>query len=323
MKTILRKVFVGVTGLCCMTLVSCVTTQGNYNYAMINSPEEAGMIFTRITPEKATVLAHEEFIGNMLSLDKDKQKLVYLSKVENDQNLYLLDLSSPNVSQQRTFRNDVVGGFSISPLSDEIAFCSGSEILTTSVNAGSICKQITSNNRDYAPAFTPDGSKIFFNRISINQYSTMSNIWSYDMTNKEMSMYGEGFCPTPSVDNMVYILKTAKKEGVEYVEIRRVNYNTGANDVILSNENYRPRSLSVSPDGKWLMFSAQQYVGRKWNVAQIYIMRTDGTELSQITYHKGGNYSPIWGDGSSIYFISGRGDKDRRFGIWKTTGIIK
>nr|WP_321570866.1 hypothetical protein [uncultured Duncaniella sp.] len=50
----------------------------------------------------------------------------------------------------------------------------------------------------------------------------------------------------------------------------------------------------------------------------IYVVRTDGTNLTQLTYHPGNDMSAIWApDGRSIFFLSQRGSAKRVFNVWK------
>ncbi|WP_282079787.1 hypothetical protein [Aquimarina algiphila] len=59
---------------------------------------------------------------------------------------------------------------------------------------------------------------------------------------------------------------------------------------------------SVSPDGKWLAFSATQY-GNK----DIYIMPMNGGEIRQLTFHDSSDDMDSWSwDSKKIYFTSSR-----------------
>ena len=54
-----------------------------------------------------------------------------------------------------------------------------------------------------------------------------------------------------------------------------------------------------------------------WNT-DIYACRTDGSNLTQLTYHAADDLSPIWSpDGKQIYFISQRGDAEGTANIWR------
>ncbi|UZD21750.1 S41 family peptidase [Algoriphagus halophytocola] len=59
---------------------------------------------------------------------------------------------------------------------------------------------------------------------------------------------------------------------------------------------------AVSPDGKWLAFSAEQY-GNK----DVFIMPLEGGEILQLTYHEAADEVESWSwDSQKIYFSSGR-----------------
>ena len=59
---------------------------------------------------------------------------------------------------------------------------------------------------------------------------------------------------------------------------------------------------SISPDGKWVAFSSNQYGNN-----DVYIMPIDGGEISQLTFHDSNDEVSSWSwDNSKIYFTSGR-----------------
>ncbi|HZH54997.1 MAG TPA: peptidase S41, partial [Sphingobacteriaceae bacterium] len=67
----------------------------------------------------------------------------------------------------------------------------------------------------------------------------------------------------------------------------------------LPGEEINPR---ISPDGKWLAFSSNQY-GNK----DVYLMAMDGGEIKQLTFHDANDEVDSWSwDSQTIYFTSGR-----------------
>jgi Tol biopolymer transport system component len=79
---------------------------------------------------------------------------------------------------------------------------------------------------------------------------------------------------------------------------------------------YHAASPEISPDGKWIVFNATMTAGPSDHFRQIYIMRSDGSGIKQVT--KDGSissYSPVWmSDGKRIVYCVERGDgKDQ---IW-------
>ena len=48
------------------------------------------------------------------------------------------------------------------------------------------------------------------------------------------------------------------------------------------------------------------------------MVRSDGSQMTQLTYHRGHDLSPVWSpDGKSIYFLSQRGTENGAYNIWK------
>lgn len=67
----------------------------------------------------------------------------------------------------------------------------------------------------------------------------------------------------------------------------------------MEGEETLPR---ISPDGKWLAFSATQY-GNK----DVYVMPIDGGEIKQLTFHDAADDVDSWSwDSKEIYFTSSR-----------------
>ncbi len=65
---------------------------------------------------------------------------------------------------------------------------------------------------------------------------------------------------------------------------------------------------ALSPDGKWVVFSMP--IGRSWH---LFMMRVDGSELSQLTDARSVDVQPSWSpDGKWIVFTSNRAKSDLR-----------
>ncbi|KXH83521.1 S41 family peptidase [Chryseobacterium kwangjuense] len=77
----------------------------------------------------------------------------------------------------------------------------------------------------------------------------------------------------------------------------------------LEGEEINPR---ISPDGKWLAFSSNQYGNY-----DVYVMPAEGGTIKQLTFHTGKDEIENWGwDSKTIYFTSSRSNN---FGSFKTT----
>jgi len=77
----------------------------------------------------------------------------------------------------------------------------------------------------------------------------------------------------------------------------------------LDGEEINPR---LSPDGKWLAFSSNQYGNY-----DVYVMPAGGGTIKQLTFHTGRDEMESWAwDSKTIYFTSSR---NNNFGSFKTT----
>jgi len=86
-------------------------------------------------------------------------------------------------------------------------------------------------------------------------------------------------------------------------------------EIVHINEYGREKVLSqginpaLSPDGQWIVFSMP--VGRSYH---LYMMRTDGSDLTQLTDERCADVQPAWSrDGKWIVFTSNRAQVDLRY----------
>ena len=76
----------------------------------------------------------------------------------------------------------------------------------------------------------------------------------------------------------------------------------GGNAYRLTAMQGSENSPSVSPDGKWLAFSSNQFGNN-----DVYIMPLEGGEIKQLTFHESSDKVSSWSwDNSKIYFTSSR-----------------
>ncbi|MAL16091.1 MAG: peptidase S41 [Balneola sp.] len=84
-------------------------------------------------------------------------------------------------------------------------------------------------------------------------------------------------------------------------DLWKVPANGGA-AVRLTGMDGEETASSISPDGKWLAFTSNQYGND-----DVYMMPVDGGEITQLTYHQAGDQVESWSwDSKTIYFRSGR-----------------
>lgn len=307
--------------------VCCAVCAQTVDYSVVAVPEESGTQFTRITTDNDYVCMPQisrkgngvNWLTNrILDISPVGEKIAFLSYRGDATNIFIKDIDKQGSSVQRTSRKSVLD-FSYSPDGKYLVFSETvsktNAIFQTDANTGFVCRQITSSNSDYSPIYSPDMGKIFFSRSENKSIS----IWSYDIKDNFLSSYTLGMNPYPYKQGTnVYCTRT---NGYGNGEIWNINIETGVEECIISDSQKSFSTPSVSPDGEWLLFVGSTPIalskGYYWNT-DIYVCRTDGSQLTQLTYHAADDLSPVWSkDGKCIYFISQRGSASATANVWK------
>ena len=255
--------------------------------------------------------------NRILGISPDGTQLAYISNRNNATNIFLTDINRQGGSVQRTNRQGVQD-FSFSPDGKNICFSEvrGKEcqLFQTDARSGYVCRQITSGARDYSPMYSGDMKQVFFAREEKKGFS----VWSYNIANNFLATYSVGLNPSPIPGENAYFCTRVSATG--NCEIWKVNYETGLEECLVSDPVRSFASPVVSPDGKWLLMVGGSLIEsgsfRYWNT-DLYACHTDGSSLTQLTYHAADDLSPVWSaDGKKIYFISQRGDAAGTANIW-------
>lgn len=322
-----------------------------FKWTMINVPEEGGISFVQITRDGSDVSSPAFslagwYTGRMLDVSPDGEKIIYIDYKNKTRNVYVKSTSSAGAAVQRTFRAGV-NSACFSPDGKEIVFSEardGKDIVNiTSAEGGNLLHQIAEGAN---PSYSSDGKTVFFsryegssgifNKIFANKKTlnaTNCSIWSYNRDNGLLTNYSTGDNPQPLKDRNSFICERINEKG--YCEIWLVDCEGGSESLILSMPGKNFTTPSVSPDGKWIVLVANSssnaknvsggnkkekvfsFVDTKQNT-DIYVVRTDGSQLTQLTYHKGNDCSPTWSpDGKYIYFLSQRGSKQGNYNVWR------
>lgn len=252
-----------------------------------------------------------------LSVSPDGSEIAYLTRVKDRQNIMVRGTNGSNAVTQRTSRH--VGDFCWAP-DDKLYFIdidgTQNKVTSTDAHAGTYTRQITSNNVDYEPIVSPDCTKVFFVRYDKNSGPT---IWNYDLESGQLTTCAPGFQPTGiSDDNDEFYCARNSEKG--YTEIWKVNYVTGRETRLLSDQDRSFTHPALSPDGEWLLVTgnSKSTINQKKNL-DIFALKLDGSNtLLQLTFHPGNDTNPQWSpDGQYIYFISDRANKDDHFNVWR------
>lgn len=333
-----KKVFIsGLLAIGMLSLSSC----GKKTYLATFSPEENGLNIVKITDEsKIPVFGptiNKNLLNNrlfqtssqggnkkngvywsterLLSISPDGKELVYVTGNDKTRNVMVRRAGTGGTATQRTTRNvtDLNWGND-----DNLYFTDRSDnqskLCVMNSHQGTLMRQLTSNNNDYEPALSGDGKKVFFTRTDTSGPS----IWSYELSNGELTNCSRGFHPCPIGNgNEEFLCVRNNDHGSS--EIWRVNYVSGEETLILSDENYGYTHPTISPDGEWMLVvgNTKSNINKTKNL-DIFAVKLDGSNMVQLTHHPAIDTCPQWSaDGRSVFFLSTRANKDNKFNIWK------
>ncbi len=310
-----------------------------FDYSVVFVPEEGGVKFEKITEDADNVANYEGglvvkassifgakktsvldwWVIPQIALSPDGKRIGYINEKNKTTNVMIKSASKGGASVQRTFRTNVEG-FTWSPDGSTICFTEvrGGHhgIYLVDANQGTVVRQISNgSDNDYGGVLSPDGNTIFFHR---GEGRSSYSLWSYDRKTNLFSNYSRGMtaCLIPGDKHTIYCARfTDKNES----EIWRINFETGVEEVILAQPGKSFTTPQLSPDGKWLLVTGSSKSEKEGiDNTDIFVVRTDGTQLTQLTYHPGNDLSPIWShDGRSIFFLSQRGSVDKIYNVWR------
>lgn len=318
-----------------MLFIACMSMEAysqNVDYSVVSVPEESGIDFTMITSQNDYVCMPlvkrsrdkiDWYSNKIIDVSEDGSKIAFLAMRGDATNIFVKDIFRKGASIQRTNRKKITD-FSYSPngkwLTFSEAMMKNNVIFQTDANNGFTCRQITSSYQDYSPIYSKEGNKIFF----VRSESASASIWSYDLDDNFLSSYTAGM--NPCVTNDANTLLCVRINGFGKGEIWKINYMTGVEECIVSDANKSFSTPVLSPDGRWILFVGSSSIPVSdtqvyWNT-DIYVCRSDGSQLSQLTYHAADDLSPEWSkDGNYIYFISQRGNGEGKANIWRMSFV--
>lgn len=324
--------------------VSCGSSRSTA-YLETFTPEESGLNLVKITDEasntilagggenvsanlvsrynsdyKTTTVGYSKMAGykwgatRTLNISPDGKKLAYMTRMNGQDNVMVRGTGAQGMATQRTFRNVV--DFTWGP-DNKLYFgdynSGNSYISAVDAEQGSMMNQITNGSvYDMNPA-TVDGQVVFFTRTG----KLGPSIWSINRKDGTLTSCAPGFqpCPIPGNPEAFYCIRNNSGRS----EIWYVNYVKGQETLILSDQKRSFTHPSLSPDGKWIVCqgNAVSNINNKNNL-DIFVVRTDGTNLTQLTYNPSFDGCPVFAkDGRSIYFISSRANRNESYNIWR------
>lgn len=321
-------------GICCFT--SADAKRVKLDYSVVDVPEEGGVKFERITDDADCVNSVnlvstakgifgvknlskiDWWVNPRIAISPDGSKLAYLNWKNGTSNVMVKDAARGGASTQRTFRTNVTD-FTWSPDGKTLCFTEYRSghfgIYLTEAEQGNIVRQIsTSSDNDFAGQISNDNKILFHRGEGMGNYS----IWSYDRDKNLFSNYSRGMTPCliPGDDDVIYCARyTDKHES----EIWRVNLKTGVEEILLSQPGRSFTTPRLSPDKKWILVTGASMDEKGKNInTDLFVVKTDGSQFTQLTFHPGNDISGIWSPkGDAIYFISQRGSTEGNYNVWK------
>ncbi len=229
------------------------------------------------------------------SLAPDGQSVVYAAfREENVYEIYEMNLASGEV-KQLTNKIGVVNGPEISPDGKSIVFklwtvySDRNIIMLMDRNGGN------QNNIPHAegwdPTWSPDGKYVLFASDmdgGVQLYTIRADGKELHKISNLPSIRGRSDWSADGQSIVTYSGEAWHRE----VYIMSAD---GTNARVLSPADGNSQGPSISPDGKWVAFTAYFDHPNDDHGCEIYIMRIDGTDLRRLTNNDYCDYQPRWG----------------------------
>jgi len=231
------------------------------------------------------------------NLSPDGKTAVYVATDGKTSEIYELNVNNGK-STQLTKLGVNVGSPEISPDNQYIVFHyrpnSGTTQLWLMNRDGSNPYEFYSEDgRDaHDGTWSPDGNEILFARGK----NENNNLYVTDLNGREPRLLNQSIDTRGRSDWGVGDLIVLDMGGSWAHDVYRMNAD-GSNLHQVSPAGMNAQGASLSPDGKWIAFTAYTDVANKdLTSCEIFIMRVDGSDMRQLTNNSYCDYQPRWGN---------------------------
>jgi TolB protein len=160
------------------------------------------------------------------------------------------------------------------------------------------------------PSMSPDGKRVAFNMVVRDTW----NVAVIDTDGSHLTILGEGADPAWSPDGSALAFRRTVGG---HNQLFLIDPSSGTDLVQLTSGEFDNHSPAWSPDGQYIAFSTT----RGWRKdageskrMNLFILKRDGTDLTQLTAGDTFSVDPSWGADNWIYFAS---DQAGNFDIWR------
>jgi len=180
---------------------------------------------------------------------------------------------------------------------------------------GSAIRRLTNTPSEIEsyPCLSVDGSTIVYEKCYASGALKDAQIWRQDLRTESPTLLCQGRMPSLSHDGRTIVFVRFTPDGNNTCLV--VMDANGQNQTELTDAKMGVVGVPrFSPDDRWIVFQCLKKDKKDYD---LYVIRRDGTGLTQLTFNKSHDAEPYWSNDGYIYFSSDRGGRPNNYQIWR------